>query len=482
MFNQYTNLDVTRFWQFLGTFYNYIPEENKAIIEAFWKALLDGVEGLYYNLGHKSIIDSLTDSQGYIENSLQEYIISFDRLTTEKYSPPLIVSGYVTTPDIENQTYLYKVTSLTPTGESSGSDPFVVKEGSSDLSSNPISIIWNLEDGVSNYNVYRYESTSGAYKLIDSTTGNSFTDSGQTLQNYFVPKTNSALKEYIYEIPDNFYHLSMPTLSGLHSNVLLTEGVDYTISGLRYINFNGVSGMLPNDVYYCNQGIIVSPILTNLYFVSFGAEDDPSELLRENQYLPYLSNWGSLSYNDKNIAWVKHLMKWTNAVYLRMSAGPTMLNLKETLDLLFNVPFNYEGGVITTITNSGGYYYITIGDYEYKIPDSLTIKKAVGDYVNALELLTEGVTLVDYKTNEVYMTTLPNLENTDFEPYNTLVIQIPDEIFDLGYYDKFINFYITSLIPPGIRVRIYYNGNWYWYTHLENLVGHLSLDDFLSIL
>jgi hypothetical protein len=118
-----------------------VDASSKTIIENYWEALVNGMEGVFYNLYQTELTKYLEYTLGYLEESYQTYQITLDGLganTEYGYlSAPTGISASPQAPVISGNTYAYVVSSLNGVGETLGASPALAISGGSNLVTNP---------------------------------------------------------------------------------------------------------------------------------------------------------------------------------------------------------------------------------------------------------------------------------------------------------------------------------------------------------
>lgn len=467
MFNTKSEINTKQIWNQLGTYVKYIPESDRAVIDTYWKALFDGGEALFYNLAQYSIAGLIGHSDGYIEHTGERYEINKEDLEISQIDPPINFAG-VSTGGAADTVYNYKITSVA-NGESHPSNSVIVI-GNSNLSVNPNTLTWSAVSDASSYNIYGR--ISGQYQFITNTTNTSFSDTGIVVGSGIAPVENTSARALQYSIGDNKDYLTIPTLSGINTGTVLIENIDYRIIKGDVIEFLNPSSLPDYEIWINNQAASILPILHNIFFKSFGELKNTLKVTSGTYYIPYASSYVTASYTEQRIMLAKHLSRLANALFVRMAKGPTMKNIKESFDLLLNIPFAYNSGTIENITTGGGFTTFNIGTDEYSIPSSFTLLKNNGESVSKLEILCSGVTVHDYYSTggAAVLATIPHT-NVIIEPEKfSLAIDIPMIYSNNSYYPIFLGYFLTSVVPPNLFIWIKYNNTW------------LNLNDFLSIL
>ncbi len=170
-------------------------------------------------------------------------------------------------------------------------------------------------------------------------------------------------------------------------------------------------------------GYSLLPSLLSIYFPGFGITT-PEDIVLNNQYEPYIDGYatGVLTYSEKRRAYAVHLKNWAYAYSNKLRSAPTMPNLEQSLALVHGLPFTYESGIISTITNTGGYNYVTVPladgtDRVYEITENLLLSVVEGDSVAKFDILCSGITAIDYITDETtvsgFLTKYGNVKEYD---------------------------------------------------------------------
>ena len=114
-------------------------------------------------------------------------------------------------------------------------------------------------------------------------------------------------------------------------------------------------------------------------------------ICNQTQYHPFTYNGDPPSpltqqYKEQKAELIKY-MCW-GIMYLKKQI-PTMENLKKIFNILYNLPFAYEGGTATIIGN-----ICIVGNYTYYV-SSEGWSVSNGQTVNRFDYLTNGITLSD---------------------------------------------------------------------------------------
>ena len=210
-----------------------------------------------------------------------------------------------------------------------------------------LKVTWNAVTGATGYDVYRYNSSTGTYKYIKSTTGTTYTDTGITAGSTYYYK----VKAY-YKFSAGKYSYSEISPSSIYSRYLETPtmvSATNTGSGLK-ITWNAVSGATGYDVYRYNSS-------TGTY--------------------KYIKSTTSISYTDTGITAgstyyykVKAYYKFSNgkyaysvispsSIYSRYLETPTMVSATNTgsgLKVTWNAVSGATGYDVYRYNSSTGTY------------------------------------------------------------------------------------------------------------------------------
>jgi len=237
-FDPKTIVTAKSIWDLTGSFYTNLPPEDKENVEALWEGLIGGGDALFFNMAQSYLTQYLDTGKGYLDIGYENYQFRFDGPgnnvnAIQYYSPPVSVSGYPTVATEDGETYQYLITANTAAGETVPSLPIIVISGASTPSN---TMAWTSISGATSYNVYGR--TPGSEVLLsENQAPTSFTDTNTTLGTLGPPTENTAIKTYSFDLPGEVPIMTMPTLSGLVGDQVLTEGTHYHISDLSNIVF-----------------------------------------------------------------------------------------------------------------------------------------------------------------------------------------------------------------------------------------------------
>jgi hypothetical protein len=468
MFNPNNTTSLKAFWNRLSTFYDFVPTNEKELIEAYWQQLFNGMEGLSYDLAQVTLAGYLDYAPGYIEDQYQEYDIIFSgdnkNVELETYDPPVADSASNASPSGDNIIYNYKITALDDIGETLSSSSLIIISGATSLSGNNNTISWNSVSGVASYNVYGRD--QNIFNFITNISGLSFVDDGVLTPNTAItlPTSNTTIKSYLYPLPNNFEYLTIPTLSGVNTTNVLVEGTDYNIEKLHYIRFSGNASTYAygefadeREIFIAPQGLFLLPSLVNLYFKSFGGPNDPEGILNANAYTPYISGWltGAFTNFEEKRYYAEHLKHLSQGLTTALSKGPSFKNLRNAFCLISGMPFSYEAGTIDSINTDANYSYVAItSGNTYQIPNPLTLAVEEGEVVERYQILASGVSLHDYISSSGVLEEVTAANPEQF--YYTLGIQRSNRTYGLNHYQPFVDYYSDSILPAGLLIN-YFN-------------------------
>lgn len=468
MFSPSNTTEFAKFWNRLSTFYDFVPRNEKEVIEAYWEQLFNAMEGLPYDLAQVTLAGYLDYTPGYIEDQYQEYDIIFDgdyqNVELERFDPPVTISGYNVAPSGDNVVYNYKITALDVHGETLPSDSLLIISGQTDLYSNYNSITWEAVSGVSSYNIYGRELNN--YYYITNTTNTYFTDDGTIAVNSGItlPTSNTTIQSYIYPLPNDYAYLTIPVLSGINTDNVLLEGTDYEVHDLHYIRFFGDASTYAyseytdtREIFNAPQALFLLPSLLNLYFKAFGELNDPENVILSGAYTPYVSGWltGAFDYFEERQLYAEHLKYLSHGLTNALAKGPTFGNLTDAFCLISGMPFCYESGIVSAVWDDGTYNYVSIsGGNTYQFPLPLTVAVTEGSGVDRYEILASGIHLHDYISSSGIIETLTADNPEQF--WYTLGIQRSCRTYGLNHYQPFVDYYTNSILPAGLLAN-YFN-------------------------
>ncbi len=465
MFNPKNSVVVSDIWGALGTFYNKLDSDSKIIVEKYWEALFNGAEGLYYDLLSSSDSDTI-GAPGYIHDV--DNVININTKTMSRS-----VSG-VYSFDLGNMYYTLPTLSGVYTGT-------VLTHGT-------------------DYTL------SGLHTII-------FTD-------------KQALQDIIYDgSPEvttihSIYNLDLINFSSLNNrNSCITElntagyydKIDFTIldnTTIRVTNLNALQFLTGYESEkFVYSGLRVSDSLSKLMLANFDPYNTSAvtDIIGGRLYEPYLEYYETATGLVKDGIYASTLSRWVYALQNSVLLGPSMAGIPKSLNILYNAPFSYFDGIVTSVTNDMTHviveiessvqlslsnwfkiepYLETLGpdqiiffedsipatittktfDYQnnlitisgviiYKAPLDCTIIKSQGDTVSKFEVLCDGVGVNDYISGPTTISGLTNWATNPEEYYNTLQVVVPQELLDFNYYDRFIQYYINDVLPPNLIIK-----------------------------
>ena len=448
-----TTQDIKKVWDSMGTYNIYIPTESKAVVEAYWKALFQGGNAMYFNMMQYSFLNQLSQAPSVIKFSDQQITVNLqsDQVSSDYLLAPTGLTGSTSYTGTPTTVYSYRVTAINANGETNSSAPCIIFGGSPNLVNHANMLSWNTVYGATGYKIYGR--IAGQEKLIATVTNTDYSDTGNISGTDKYPTSNSAISTYIIKLP-NEEVIDMSDIVCVTENITLVKEVDFTILDGKYLKifipeiFTSIQ-----EILFIQDYMVLNPLISRLFFYTFGGINSIMSLVTLC-YPPFIDNF---SIKDK----ADHLLFLIRALFNSMVSGPTMGNLRKTANLFYNAPFSYTAGTVSLTTDST-YNYVTIGTYTYRIPKTLTLAVTDGQTVGQFDLLTQGVTFHDYISNLQLVQTLVNVNNPH-EQYFILAVHVPDVIKTLGYYSKFIDlgnpepvdFFTTNVIPPNLKIVNY---------------------------
>lgn len=267
-FNPNSTVDLNALWDNLGTFYTMVEPESKETITTYWQSLMDGLEGLHYDLAQSRLTPYLEHSKGYLEDDYRGDTIHFSgnlaNVEATSYDPPVqaTISGSIASPVVSGVAMEYRVTSLYNFGESLPSDSIIINSGvgaRADLNSNPVTISWSGVSGVDGYHIYGRK--LGQVSLLASVDSSqtTFVDSGISIgSRQRIPPAKPENQNSVYynenpaylptEATANYSHvyhyaqegeqfLTIPHISGVNTKQVLVENDDYEVDNSTKVRF-----------------------------------------------------------------------------------------------------------------------------------------------------------------------------------------------------------------------------------------------------
>lgn len=215
-----------------------------------------------------------------------------------------------------------------------------------------------------------------------------------------------------FKIDDKYFGAySIPTLTGIGTEQVLTEGTHYNVINYNTIEFLNLDADVTFDPsiaeyqtvkLYCDKIYRINPLLLKLYRRITGVDEFP---LKENFYHPYTHGTGS--FQNNKAYWdekIKHLRYMCWALFYLKLQRPTMTNILWIFNVLYNYPFAYRAGTVTSISTVGSYYHVTVlqdnGKNEiYVLRNSFTLSVSQGSEVKAFQPLSTELELWDHTSN-----------------------------------------------------------------------------------
>lgn len=434
-----SNLDVTKFWSYLGPFYDKLHPTQRATIEKYWQALADGIESMLYNVNEAYYSQNLNISKGFVEDSFKVFKITKAECVKEKFEP-IVLTIESSNSETDNP-FEYFVTGIQDGVQTKVSNS--IKSALVNFTLN-----WNALEGITQYYVYKRDFQNVV--LVYLITGNTVIsdDLITTVADIEPPAVDLTIKNYIYNLGTDYF-ITIPTLKTVYSNLTLTEGTDFEIKELNKLYLKNT--IRKYDEYHAETIIKVPNILKTTYSSLFLEEKYFKEIFKQGFYNSYLKETDALQIKLNDLS---HFSKLLHNITLNLIKGCSLARLEKVLNLFYNVPFAYEAGTVGLIETVGSYHEITISGKIYKIPLALSPIVNTGDEIEKYDLLCSGITVDDYISNSVLLA----LETTGEDYYNTVIASIPAEINNLNYIKGITGFNLldhlkTILLQPGLKLR-----------------------------
>lgn len=203
-----------------------------------------------------------------------------------------------------------------------------------------------------------------------------------------------------FSLPDEYVGtFSIPMLSGINTGQMLTQGTDFEIVDANKLYIYTLSGLEADPRYVEEQRI--SMFADNLYRI------DPAifHLMRpmagtdilvpgQEIYHPFSYDGAFTSGLETDHAYLVEqatLIKFaTWAVFYFRIQKPTIGNLENLYNVLYNLPFAYESGIASISGQE-----CTIGDYTYFLPGGENWGVGNGVEINRFQPLTSGIEIKD---------------------------------------------------------------------------------------
>lgn len=428
----------------LGTFYSMFDYQSKERLLSYFNSLLVAMEGLYYNLVESSECYDLGGNLPYLDFSYNEIELNSADAEIERVSIPVLndptVLGTAGTED-----YNYAITAVDSEGVETPISNIKVSHNAPDVlnGTDKVRLTWSAVSGAVSYKVYGR--TVSNLSIIGTTSTTVFYDEGQSLTPATPPTTNETIWHYLVDIPLDYYFFNITTLGNF------THGSDFTIENFKKLRILNVSEFKDTHRKYLLKGAYAFlPIMLSLYLKTLTNSDNYMKVLYDKAYPHYLNTSqvvGSTSTEKDGKSWAFHLVKLIHNISLLTRRALNITNLEKILNLIYNTPFAYEAGTLADVTSSGGYTTFTIGDYYYKIPDTLLLLKSSGSSIDKYEILVSGVTIDD-----AYISGTPVTPTDDFNENRLVDINVPESLASIGKHSLLIDSFYNYILPKNLEI------------------------------
>ena len=434
-----SDLEVSKFWSYLGSFYDKIDPTQKQTIENYWKALADAVESMLYNINEAYYAQNLNTTKGYIEDGFKVFKINKEECIKERFEPIVLE---ITGSEEDTEFFEYFVT-----GIQSGIQTKVSNSVKTRLVN--FTLTWNSLESITEYYVYKkgLNNSITIFLVTGNTISSTELEQLTPLEDLIEPPAvDLTVKGYIYNLGTDYF-ITIPTLKTFYSNKTLVEGIDYKIKNLNQLYLK--NDILNYDEYTAEIAIKIPNILKTTFSGLFKDDINFKKIFINNCYTSYLKieDQFEIKLND-----LGHFSKLLHNITLNLMKGCSLKRLEKVLNLFYNVPFAYESGKVEDILILDDFYEITISEVIYKIPIELSPTVNTGDEINKYDLLCSGITVEDYISNPILL----QEETTGEEYYHTVIISIPNAVNNLNYLKSFdmLDYLKEILLQPGLKFRI----------------------------
>jgi hypothetical protein len=428
----------------MGSFYNMFDYQSKERLKTYFNSLLVSMEGLYYNLIESAECYDLNGPYPYLDFSYNEITLNSTDAEIEKVGIPILANPTIIgTGGTED--YSYAVTALDNDGVETPISNIKVAHNAPDTlnGTDKVRLTWNSVGGAASYNIYGR--TIANLDRIGNTTSTTFDDEGQALTSATPPSSNETIWYYLVDIPLDYYFFNITYLGDF------ILGTDFTIDKFTKFRITNISEFKDTNKKYILKGAYAFlPILLSLYLSGLTNSDNYLQILYDGAYPGYLNEAqieGNTSIEKLNKKWVFHINKLMHNISLLTRRALNITNLEKILSLIYNAPFAYDAGTLGNISTAGGYTTFTIGDYYYKIPDTLSLLKSNGASIEKYEILVSTATIEDAYTPSTSVS-----PTDDFNENRLIDISIPGAYNSLGKHTLLVDSFYNNILPKNLEI------------------------------
>lgn len=459
MFNPQTSIDFSTFWEFIGSFYKAIPEESKLQMQTIWKAYVEGLETLYFDMAQANDALYFEKHNGWIESGLWETRLVFKDLLNKGrenvqniyLTPPVSFITYSSVPLNSADTLIssYKITSYNSTGESKSSKEVILTSSVSvGLLSDPNEISFSAQTNATGYYLYK-RNPSGVWKRVASSSTPNFVDNGTLpFGTEEAPIVSTGVSYYKVNVWDTYslYWLWISDIKLLETGESLTGWTlkngrelwfPYTVSVDTDRSLYKLGG-----TYRIESGVALLPSLENIYLPMLWT-GTKSEWF--DTYTPWYTDWNS----DPETQWKNHiglLKSWCWGLQYWLNQPPTLNTLKQAWAILLGYPFSDEKSLVTDITgntvtlsgNTSG-----VRTYDFTGYDFLY---AENDWIDPFHVFISGVSVIDYYKDSAAISTISGLYPTQ-DPSSIILFE---DNLQLVTNEALKDSFIKKLSPAGL--------------------------------
>ena len=265
---------------------------------------------------------------------------------------------------------------------------------------------------------------------------------------------NTILVSGLNSLETNKLLISIPTLSGVETGQILTEGIEYQLHDRRLIQFLTVPTFDPNNIGIDNRITLYAdtvyrhnPVLWGVHASGIGLEISS---LDNEDYLPYNTITASGIQRTIDVASHYRYLIWSLTEMRRRS--PTIDTLVRGYGISRGLAFNYRAGTITSIVNST----ITIAvsglnniNDTYVIPSGHNLAVINGQALEQFELLISGINFHDHVNDKPFIEALSFTNN--FNLFSKVAFTFSSDLDTLDYNTSFHDKYVKTLMPLGLN-------------------------------
>lgn len=333
---------------------------------------------LYYNLNQISAQKSFSELDGVYEILCPQIKITPENTQKVLLSPPTNIEVH-TDPTVKSSEVVYYFSSVNSSGISKPFTTDFVFSGNQ-----VVNLSW-VPNPLAHGTVIFKRVNNTVTKIYEGD-GNFYADTGGSGVTDTRFNTFTAFTHYEHTFSYKVAYLSVDTQEYQVSLTDFTKLNIYTQDDIigKSINFNSIW--------------VLDPIICSLYLSLYFNKADFSYLNSEF-FSPRIFGYSDLPEKEKVKEWakgVKYLL-WAISYYSRLE--PSVYNLQSLYGIFSGIPFAYNSGVITEITEN----YIKVDNDMYIKRHNSEVPFVVGDTIKQFDLLFNSPILLDYYNNSSYI-------------------------------------------------------------------------------